>query len=71
MEQSNISRDHLAMEAMRVLLLHYIEEDLTLVERIRRLLGLPVRIRTYDADHLAAEAYSVADAMIKARNIKL
>lgn len=65
--ESNISRDHIAMEAMKVLLPVYIEEDLTLIERIRRLLGLPIKIQTYDADHLAAEAYGIADAMIRAR----
>lgn len=67
MEQSNISRDHIAMEAMKVLLPVYLKEDLTLIERIRRLLGLPIKIQTYDADHLAAEAYGIADAMIRAR----
>ncbi|WP_289202121.1 hypothetical protein [Xylanibacter rodentium] len=67
MEQSNISRDHLAMEAMKVLLPYHLKEDLTLVERIRRLLGLPVRVRTYNSDALAAEAYQIADSMIGQR----
>lgn len=70
MEQSNISRDHVAMEAMKVLMPYYLERKMTLKEKIKILLGLPVAVGSYDADMLAIEAYGIADAMIKAREYK-
>lgn len=67
MEDNNITRSHIAMEAMKALIPFYLKEDLSLVDRIKKLIGLPVKPQYYDEKHLAAEAYAIADAMIEAK----
>lgn len=68
MAESNISRDHIAMEAMKILLENTISKHVTLKNRIRNFFG-----RNYNADvkfdskALAKASYTMADAMIAQR----
>jgi len=74
MEQSNITRDHLAMEAMRTLIAVTTKEKRTIWNRIKCALSAKVKYRNdYDVlkEHfIARQAYSYADAMIAERNRK-
>lgn len=54
MKESNISRDHIAMEAMKVLLSKVKEYEL----------------KDWKQETICEQAYEIADAMIKERNIK-
>lgn len=69
MEQSNISRDHIALEAMKVIMQTTTREMLTPLNRLKRWLGLPYRNWTGGLTHagLAKAAHDVADAMMAER----
>ena len=67
--ESNISRDHIALEAMKVILEKGIEREQTLWNKIKVLLGGEIRrnIRFPYEHSLAKQAYKYADAMIAER----
>lgn len=69
MEQSNISRDHIAMEAMKVIMQETTREMLTPLNRLKRWLGIKHTSSTIGItyDTLAAKAYDIADAMVAER----
>lgn len=70
MEQSNISRDHIALEAMKIMYGKMSFSRLSLIERIRKWLGLSVKNQGYTSagyDFIAREAYKLADAMLAER----
>ena len=68
MEESNISRDHIAMEAMKVLLNKLTCDNTSLTGRIKRMFGMPViQIGCISGKELAKAAYYIADAMIEER----
>ncbi len=65
---SNISRDHIAMEAMKVLMQKNVTISLTLKNRIRRFFGMSYKsVTAFDNKALAKLSYEVADAMIAQR----
>ena len=43
MNESNISRDHIALEAMKIILDKSIKQRITPVQRIRKLAGAEIR----------------------------
>lgn len=66
--ESNISRDHIAMEAMKVLLEKTLSKHLTLKNRIRKFFGRNYNVNVkYDSETLAKASYTIADAMIAQR----
>lgn len=68
MTGSNISRDHIAMEAMKVIMSHYVAEQMTIKNRIKRFLGLEHEAFTrINPEWLAKMSYMIADAMIAQR----
>lgn len=70
MEQSNISRDHIALEAMKIMYGKMSFSKLSLIERIRKWLGLEVRDQGYTSASysiIAKESYGLADAMLAER----
>lgn len=65
---SNISRDHIAMEAMKVLMQKNVTISLTLKNRIRRFFGMSYKsVTIFDKKGLAELSYKIADAMIAQR----
>lgn len=71
MEGSNISRDHIAMEAMKVLMQKTVSDSLTLKNKIRKLFGLNYRtVTSFDIKMIAQISYDMADAMISQREKK-
>lgn len=69
MEQSNISRDHIALEAMKVIMQTTTREMLSPLNRLKRLLGITHVSSTIGItyENLAAKAHDVADAMMAER----
>lgn len=68
MAGSNISRDHIAMEAMKVLMEKTVSNNLKLTGRIKRLFGLNHKTYTaFDEKMIAKLSYEMADAMIAQR----
>lgn len=69
MEQSNISRDHIAMEVMKIIMQKTTRETLTPLNRLKRWLGINHVSSTIGitCDTLAAKAYDIADAMVAER----
>lgn len=68
MAGSNISRDHIAMEAMKVLMQKNVSEYMTFKNKIKKLFGLEYKsVIAYDEEWLAKKAYDFADAMIAQR----
>ena len=47
MNESNISRDHIALEAMKIILDKSIKQRITPVQRIRKLAGLRYEVRSF------------------------
>lgn len=71
MAESNISRDHIAMEAMKILMQKNISEYITFKNKIKKLFGLGYKsVTAYDEEWLAKMAYDFADAMISQREKK-
>lgn len=69
--ESNITRDHIALEAMKIMYGKTSFVRLTPINRLRKLLGLSVPSQGYTSwsyKSIAKEAYSLADAMIAERN---
>lgn len=68
-QQSNISRDHIAMEAMKVIMEKTTKEMLTPLNRLKRWLGIEHTSSTIGItyDTLAAKSYDIADAMVAER----
>ena len=68
-QESNISRDHIALEAMKVIMRETTHEIAPPVARIRRWLGLPYKswLGGLDLGQLAAKSYDIADAMVAER----
>ncbi len=65
---SNISRDHIAMEAMKVLMQKTVSENLTLKNRIRKFFGKDYNSKVQlDNKTIAKISYNMADAMIEQR----
>lgn len=69
MEQSNISRDHIAMEAMKIFMQKTTREMLTPLNRLKRWLGLnyDAWLSSHKDKKLAQIAYDIADAMVAER----
>lgn len=68
MAGSNISRDHIAMEAMKVLMEKTVSNNLTLKNRIRQFFGLNHKAYiAFDEKMIAKLSYEMADAMIAQR----
>lgn len=67
--ESNITRDHLAMEAMKVIMEKSVRRRMSLKERIKSMFGKPVveRITMLNPVLIADVSYRVADAMIAKR----
>lgn len=71
MAESNISRDHIAMEAMKVIMEKTVSDSLTLKNKIRKLFGLNYRtFASLDLKMIARISYDMADAMISQREKK-
>lgn len=71
MAESNISRDHIAMEAMKVLMEKTVSNSLTLKNRIKKFFGMNYKtVAAFDAKMLAVFSYEIADAMIAQRENK-
>lgn len=71
MEQSNISRDHIALEAMKIIIGKTMHTSNTPLQRLRRWLGIDARHSTmsHSSVHFVAHlAYQFADAMLAERN---
>ena len=71
MEQSNISRDHLALEAMKIIMDKTMRTASTPLQRLRQWLGIDARHSTmsHSSVHFVAHvAYQFADAMLAERN---
>lgn len=68
-QESNISRDHIALEAMKVIMKKTTKEMLTPLNRLKRWLGIEHTSSTIGItyDTLAGKAYDVADAMVAER----
>lgn len=68
-QESNISRDHIALEAMKVIMRETTHEITTPMARVRRWLGLPYKswLGGLDLGQLAAKSYDIADAMVAER----
>lgn len=65
---SNISRDHIAMEAMKVLMQKTVTKNLTLKNRIRKFFGKNYNTEVQlDNKTIAKISYNMADAMIEQR----
>lgn len=74
MEQSNISRDHIAMEAMKVFLDKCGTPYHTLWDKVKKALGFGYS-RNWDSNKqtpmfIAQYSYCIADAMIEEREKK-
>ena len=68
MAGSNISRDHIAMEAMKVFMEKNVTVSLTLKNRISRFLGISYKsVTAVDDKSIAKLSYEMADAMIAQR----
>lgn len=71
MAESNISRDHIAMEAMKVLMQKTVSDSLTLKNKIRKFFGMNYRtVASLDLKMIARISYDMADAMISQREKK-
>lgn len=71
MAESNISRDHIAMEAMKVIMEKTVSNSLTLKNKIRKFFGLNYRtVIAFDQKAIAKLSYDMADAMISQREKK-
>lgn len=68
-KESNITRDHLAMVAMKVIMEKSVRRRMPLKERIKSMFGKPVveRITMLNPVLVAEVSYKVADAMIARR----
>lgn len=68
-QESNISRDHIALEAMKVIMRETTHEVTNPLERIKRWLGLPYKswLGGLNLGRLAAQSYDIADAMVAER----
>lgn len=71
-QESNISRDHIALEAMKVIMRETTHEITTPVARVRRWLGLPHKswLGGLTSGQLAAKSYGIADAMVAERQCR-
>lgn len=70
--ESNISRDHIAMEAMKVLLnqgMALSAKPSSFKDRIKKFFGLPFKGEVQDSyiKEISKGAYEIADAMIAQR----
>lgn len=68
--ESNITRDHIALEAMKVIMEKTITKDLSLIGRIWKFFTGYIRSTTmnqYSPEKVAEIAYVFADAMIAQR----
>ena len=72
MEQSNISRDHIALEAMKIIMQATTHEIITPVQRFKRWLGMTHKswLGGLNPGQLAAKSYDIADAMVAERENK-
>ncbi len=71
MEQSNISRDHIALEAMKIIMDKTMNTASTPLQRLRQWLGIDARHSTmsHSSVHFVAHlAYQFADAMLAERD---
>lgn len=71
--ESNISRDHIALEAMKIIYEKSICHRITPLNRIKAWLGMNHEITTvfrHNINDIAKVAYKMADGMIAARENK-
>ncbi len=68
MAGSNISRDHIAMEAMKVLMEKTASDSMTLKNKAKKFFGMNYRtVVAFDQKAIAKLSYEMADAMIAQR----
>lgn len=68
MAGSNISRDHIAMEAMKVLMEKTASDSMTLKNKVKKFFGMNYRtVVDFDQKAIAKLSYDMADAMIAQR----
>ena len=70
MEQSNISRDHIALEVMKIIYDKMSFSRMTITDRLRKLFGHDIKCSRYTSinhEFIAREAYKLADAMLAER----
>lgn len=68
MAGSNISRDHIAMEAMKVLMEKTASDSMTLKNKVKKFFGMNYRtVVAFDQKSIAKLSYEMADAMIAQR----
>lgn len=68
--ESNISRDHIALEVLKIVIDKTLMTGITPVNRIRRWLGLNFYITStfmHNTETMASMSYKIADAMIEER----
>lgn len=67
--ESNISYDHVALEAMKQIMHETMHEMVTPLNRLKRWLGLPYRswLGGLPPEQLARQAHCLADAMMAER----
>lgn len=76
MEQSNISRDHIALEAMKIIMQATTHEIINPVQRFKRWLGMTHKSwlggmsSPENIANIARKAYDIADAMVAKREKK-
>lgn len=71
MAGSNISRDHIAMEAMKVIMEKTTSDSMTMKNRIKKFLGMNYRTAiAFNQKAIAKLSYEMADAMIAQRENK-
>lgn len=72
MEQSNISRDHIALEVMKVIMQATTREIFTPVQRFKCWLGMTHKswLGGMSPENIARKAYDIADAMVAEREKK-
>lgn len=71
--ESNITRDHLAMEAMKILLGKSLVRRIYWTNRLKKILGMKYSVTTcfiHNPKNISETSYEMADAMITERERK-
>lgn len=71
--ESNITRDHLAMEAMKILLEKSLVRRISWTNRLKKFFGMKYSVTTcfiHNTNNISEASYEMADAMIAEREHK-